>query len=148
MESHSCEKTPGGGVPSPSQQCSHVDAKGAQCRMLTTRPDAELCPHHLRKLRSQRLSAGRRLLRGVGDFEVPEDVNIFLGSLLEQMALNKIDRRDAIAMAYVSQLILNSQVALERQRENEKDARFAAVFARAQAAARAQLQQSAEPKNN
>jgi hypothetical protein len=116
--------------------------------MLTSHPDAELCPHHTRKLRSQRLSTGRRLLRGVGDFETPEDANIFLGNLLQEMALNRIDRREAVAMAYVSQLILNSNLAMDRQRENERDARFALAFSRAEAAARALQPPPPKPNDN
>jgi hypothetical protein len=43
-------------------------------------------------------------------------VNLVLGNLVRQLARKRIARRDAIALAYISQLILTSQTAMARQR--------------------------------
>jgi hypothetical protein len=43
-------------------------------------------------------------------------VNLFLGNLVRQLARKRIARRDAIALAYISQLILTSQTAMARER--------------------------------
>ena len=43
-------------------------------------------------------------------------MNLFLGNLVRQLARKRIARRDAIALAYISQLILTSQTAMARQR--------------------------------
>jgi hypothetical protein len=127
MESHPYEIVPSG--VSSRQQCSNIDARGGRCRMLTTRLDNPLCPHHSRKhlsrLRRQQEADARKLLGDVDDFSTPDSVNIFLGNLLRQMALKRVDRLDAIAMAYVGQLMLNSYGPLERyNRELERLARL------------------------
>ena len=49
------------------------------------------------------------------DFTDPPSVNRFLGNLLKLVAVKRVPRRDAVAMAYISQLILNSQAAQDRR---------------------------------
>jgi len=45
-------------------------------------------------------------------------VNRFLGHLVKQLARKRIARRDAIALAYISQLLLNTFPAMQRERED------------------------------
>ena len=134
MESKRCEKTPGGGVAtsavpagaassSASQShdvhlCTHVTAPGHRCHMLIVHPDATLCPDHLDKQRRAELrhtqSVSNTLFANMHDFTSPTSVNLFLGNLLREFSLKRIDRRDAIAMAYIGQLLLNSHAAIDR----------------------------------
>ncbi len=116
-------------------RCQHIDARGHRCRMFIapaektfgSGPDsadsdlaeltADLCAHHAQKvLRRQRAgqTAAAELLASVTDFGDAASVNRFLGNLAKMVALRRIPRRDAIAMAYISQLILNSQAANDR----------------------------------
>jgi len=115
-----------------SLRCRHVDALGRRCRMFVAVPEttpsdaldafqnqaAELCPHHaqrlLRRHRATEATAAD-LLASVSDFADPPSVNRFLGNLLKLVAVKRVPRRDAIAMAYISQLILNSQTAQDRR---------------------------------
>jgi hypothetical protein len=64
-------------------------------------------------------AVANELLSGVEDFSTAASVNRYLGNLLKQIARKRIHRRDAIAQAYVCQLLLNSLPALDRQRERE-----------------------------
>lgn len=144
MESHSCEKNRGEGVLPPASfpelsdvaddplRCRHIDALGRRCRMFVATPQAsssnlpdplpdqaaELCPHHahllLRRHRVREATAAE-LLASVSDFNDPASVNRFLGNLLKLVALKRIPRRDGIALAYISQLMLNSQAAQDRR---------------------------------
>ena len=76
-----------------------------------------LCAFHSRRL-LDRQRAGQttaaEFLASVTDFADAASVNRFLGNFLKLVALRRIPRRDAIVLAYVSQLILNSQSARDR----------------------------------
>jgi hypothetical protein len=52
------------------------------------------------------------LLGEIDDFSTALSVNFFLGNLAKQLARKRIARRDAIALAYISQLLLNAFPAL------------------------------------
>src|SRR5215475_9640402 len=119
MESYSCEKTPGvGGTassisPAPSTDyCTHVDAKGARCRMLPSSPDATLCAHHARKQvaaqRKGKTPVAKALLHHVPDLSLAVSVNTFIGNVVRQYVLGNLDRKDAIAMVYMAQVAANT----------------------------------------
>src|SRR5260370_42202824 len=61
------------------------------------------------------------LLGGIDSFTTVDEVNLFLGNLVRQLARKRIARRDAIALAYTSQLILTSQPAMAREAVAEKE---------------------------
>ncbi len=76
-----------------------------------------LCAFHARRLRDRQRAgqtAAAELLASVTDFGDAASVNRFLGNLAKMVALGRIPRRDAIVLAYISQLILNSQAANDR----------------------------------
>ncbi len=143
MESQRFEKSRGEGVvgapavpnspgASPIQTlCQYRDARGRGCRMpvsalsdnhLAEESDLDvstegLCVFHARRL-LDRHRAGQaiaaELLASVSDFGDAASVNRFLGNLAKMVALRRIPRRDAVVLAYISQLILNSQAANDR----------------------------------
>jgi hypothetical protein len=45
------------------------------------------------------------------NFPTAEDVNCFLGNLVTQLAFGRIDRKDGVALASISQLLLNTYPA-------------------------------------
>jgi hypothetical protein len=55
------------------------------------------------------------LLSSIEDFSTAASVNQFLGTLTKQLVRKRIQRRDAIALAYLSQLLLNSLSAMSRE---------------------------------
>ena len=132
-------------------QCQHISPKGNRCHMLidenhrspqgTARPT--LCAYHADRLKTtvpavepEALAAD--LLGDIQDFSTAGSVNLFLGNLVKQLARKRIARRDAIALAYLSQLLLNSLPAVERQAVAEKEARKEAEMARINALIRQQ----------
>jgi len=138
MESNHYAKTPGGGVsvsPTPVSEpqtaaltlfpCQHINGKGHRCRMFTSDPDSTLCAHHVRKqMKARRLqneAVANELLDNVGNFTDADSVNAFLGNLVTQLAHKRIARRDAMALAYISQLLLNSVSALHREQRSERE---------------------------
>ena len=135
MESHPCEKSRGAGAPSDitstteissaeseataeAALCRHIDGRGHRCRMLVMSIDADLCAYHAqRRLQTQRGSetAATELLACVSDFSDAASVNRFLGTLVKQVTLKRIPRRDAVTLAYICQLLLNSLGAINRE---------------------------------
>jgi hypothetical protein len=125
------------------RQCQYQNARGQLCHMLidehhrsangAARPT--LCAYHADRLRASApvvdpevLAA--ELLTDIDSFTTADEVNLFLGNLVRQLARKRIARRDAVALAYISQLILTSQTAIARQRgADEPEAANEAVFA-------------------
>jgi hypothetical protein len=81
-------------------------------------------PPRQQQLRKQRLNdaTAAELLGDMEDFSTPNAVNALLGNLVRQLARKRIQRRDAMAIAYVGQLLLSSITALDRY-EDRQDAR-------------------------
>ena len=117
------------------EQCQHQNARGQRCHMLidqnhrpangAARP--ALCAYHADRLRATIPAVdpevlGAELLDDINSFTTADEVNLFLGNLVRQLARKRIARRDAIALAYISQLILTSQTAMARERAAEEEA--------------------------
>src|SRR5882672_8124841 len=132
-------------------QCRHISPKGNRCHMLidenhrppqgTSRP--KLCAYHADRLRvtipivePEVLAAD--LLGDIQDFSTAGSVSLFLGNLVKQLARKRIARRDAIALAYISQLLLHSLPAVEREAAAERQARKEAEITRFNALLRQQ----------
>jgi hypothetical protein len=114
-------------------QCQFQSARSQRCNMLIdtnhrhgTGP-ATLCAFHAERLRAavpavdpEVLAA--ELLGGIDGFASADAVNLFLGNVVRQLARKRIARRDAIAFAYISQLLLNSLGALQKEAEVREEA--------------------------
>jgi hypothetical protein len=96
-------------------QCHHIDAQGRRCRMLVMPPQETLCAHHAERQNQRVSEAAQELLAAGTDFGDAAAVNRFLGALVRQVTLKRIPRRDAVTLAYICQLILNSQAAGYRE---------------------------------
>jgi hypothetical protein len=122
--------------PSASGSCRHIDARGHQCRMPAlsvfgqglaaddSGNDSGLCAHHAQRLARSKPSGqalAAELLDSTGDFTTAASVNLFLGNLVKQLALQRISRPDAIALAYLSQLLLNSLSAMDREQSSRDE---------------------------
>lgn len=122
-------------------QCQFQSVRGQRCNMLVdtkhrhgTGP-ATLCAFHADRLRAkvplvdpEVLAA--ELLTDVNSFTTADEVNLFLGNLVRQLARKRIARRDAIALAYMSQLILISQTAMAKEAAAAEEAARNAAHAR------------------
>jgi hypothetical protein len=86
--------------------------------------DSGLCAHHAQRLARSKPSGqalAAELLDSTGDFTTAASVNLFLGNLVKQLALQRISRPDAIALAYLSQLLLNSLSAMDREQSSRDE---------------------------
>jgi len=107
------------------QRCQHIDSRGHRCRMLTSGGPDSLCPHHLNRLKAERAkndqAVAAALLGDIDDFSSADSVNLFLGNLLKELVHKRVDRRDAIAQAYICQLLLNTFPHILREVDAETD---------------------------
>src|SRR5260370_38685988 len=83
-----------------------------------------LCAYHADRLRASVPAVdpevlAAELLTDIDSFTTADEVNLFLGNLVRQLARKRIARRDAIALPYISQLILTSQTAMASQPARE-----------------------------
>ena len=115
------------------QQCQYQNSRGQRCHMLidTTHRLANgahrptLCAYHVDHLKGSVPAVdpevlAAELLTDIDSFTTADEVNLFLGNLVRQLARKRIARRDAIALAYIPQLILTSQTAMARQRAGDE----------------------------
>jgi hypothetical protein len=101
--------------------CRYENARGHRCRMLSA-PGGELCAHHAQRLplaKPDGEAQASDLLADINDFSTATSVNLFLGNLTRQLVRKRIQRRDALALAYLSQLLLNSLSAMNREEAEE-----------------------------
>jgi hypothetical protein len=101
-----------------SALCQHIDAQGRRCRMLVMSIEEDLCAYHAQRRQqnqSGRETAAAELLACGTDFGDASAVNRFLGALVRQVTLKRIPRRDAVTLAYLCQLLLNSLGAIDRE---------------------------------
>ncbi len=106
------------------QHCQHISPRGQRCRMLRAAGHDSLCPHHLRQASAAQPDTevlAAELLGSLNDFSTAESVNQLLGNLVKQLARKRIARLDAIAMAYMCQLLLNSLPPLKKELRAEDD---------------------------
>jgi hypothetical protein len=103
--------------------CSHISPAGRRCRLLPAKNHPSLCAHHARKSRRRHQPADEalaaELLHSIDDFTSAASVNLFIGNIVKQLARKRIERRDAIAFAYLSQLLLNSLAAMDKELLNQ-----------------------------
>jgi len=90
--------------------CQFPFTDGRTCRMPIAENHPCLCLFHSRDerqlLASQEVPA--RLASLSGHFKTASDINHVLGQLFRLVAENRIPRRDALALAYIAQLLLQT----------------------------------------
>src|SRR3989449_11344954 len=98
-----------------ANRCKFSAAEGRQCRMSRWEGPVSFCLSHARLAASEahkiaQLLAveevGQELVSLSGEFKTASDVNHFLGKLLLLIAQDRIPHRNAVAMAYICQLLL------------------------------------------
>jgi hypothetical protein len=98
--------------------------------MLVTTPAETLCAHHAQRQNQRASEAAQELLAAGTDFGDAAAVNRFLGALVRQVTMKRIPRRDAITLAYLCQLLLNSLGAIDREQALRlEESRIAALDA-------------------
>jgi hypothetical protein len=85
--------------------------------MLPAADHDSLCTHHLRQAQTAQPDTealAAELLGSLNDFSTAA-INQLLGNLVIQLAHKRIERRDAMAIAYMCQLLLNSLSPLKKE---------------------------------
>jgi hypothetical protein len=98
---------------------------GRRCRLPVTDEATGLCFRHFELRNGYGVPpdpevVADELLGSIEDFSSADSINLFLGNLVKQLARKRIARPDAIALAYIGQLLLNSLPAMEKQFDRER----------------------------
>ncbi len=107
-------------LPAPAHRCQFAFADGRHCRMPRSETHRSLCLSHARQ-EQQFLSVdcvGQELASLSGDFKTSSDINHVLGKLFSLLANNRIPPRNAAALAYIAQLLLQTLPAVEIEIKN------------------------------
>src|SRR5579864_316941 len=95
--------------------CNFSFADGRRCRMPRSKKHRSFCLAHARQ-EEQLLSVdrvGEELVSLSGTFRTTTDVNHVLGTLFSLLANNRISPRQASALAYILQLLLQTLPSVE-----------------------------------
>jgi hypothetical protein len=90
--------------------CQFPFSDGRTCRMPRSPSHLTLCLFHARAEHELLAAdeAARRLVSISGEFKTASDVNRVLGQLFSLVAQNRIPHREAVSLAYIAQLLLQS----------------------------------------
>src|SRR5262245_12202476 len=107
-------------------RCQHRYKNGKRCRLAGSEPQLGLCPRHFRQRVAQGLpptddssDLSPELLRGLDKFSSAEDLREFLARLLVVMTKGRVSPRRAAVLAYVTNQLLHSRVAAEKEAADE-----------------------------
>ncbi|HXJ03501.1 MAG TPA: hypothetical protein VNH65_00265 [Candidatus Acidoferrum sp.] len=109
----------------PRQQCQHISPRGQRCRMLRASEAELFCLHHLRKAASSLLDPevlAAELFQDTNSFVTADEVNALLGNVVRQLARKRIERKDALAIGYLSQLLLSSLLVMRKEHQAVQEA--------------------------
>jgi hypothetical protein len=100
-----------------TNQCQHISPRGYHCHMLRV-DDESFCPYHLRQTQASQLdpeALAAELLESTGNLNTADRVNALLANVVKQLARQRIDRRDALALGYLAQLLLNTVPGVQKE---------------------------------
>jgi hypothetical protein len=103
-----------------TNQCQHISPRGYHCHMLRV-DDESLCPYHLRQVQGSPANQpdpetlAAELLQSTGNLNTADRVNALLANVVKQVARQRIDRRDALAIGYLAQLLLNTVPGVQKE---------------------------------
>lgn len=100
-------------------RCAYITDAGRRCRLRVLDNQSGLCFRHFSLQQSafaqDSQAAAIELLAGVRDFSSAGSINLYLGNIVRQLAHRRISRPDAVALAYLGQLLMNTLPALKRE---------------------------------
>jgi hypothetical protein len=106
-----------------SSRCTHRFANGMRCRLLTLDPDSAFCANHASRVENQREPAdtAASLTAYLKEFRSAIPINDFLARLLLLLAENKISPRRAAVLAYITNQLLRTLPAIDRELNPKED---------------------------
>jgi hypothetical protein len=104
-------------VPLDLQRCQFSFADGRRCRSPRGEAHPTLCVSHARSeaKAAQAANLADELAPLSGSFNTASDVNHVLGNLFSLLAQNRIPRRNAVALGYLAQLLLQTLPAVREE---------------------------------
>jgi hypothetical protein len=100
-----------------SARCTHRFANGRRCRLSTSNVDSVFCPIHASLPQNQIEPAGTAasLTADLKEFRSAIPINDFLSRLLLLLAQQKISPRRAAVLAYITNQLLRTLPAIDRE---------------------------------
>jgi len=102
----------------PSARCTFTTADDRRCTAFVFPGHSSLCHQHLRQLLNhlpQSEDVAFDILSSIHNFQSAAAINAALGKIFALLAAGRIKRRDAIAMSYICQLLLQSLKGFEQE---------------------------------
>jgi hypothetical protein len=106
-----------------SSRCTHRFANGMRCRLLTLDPYSTFCANHATRVENQREPAdtAASLTADLKEFRSAIPINDFLARLLLLLAENRISPRRAAVLAYITNQLLRTLPAIDRELNPKED---------------------------
>ena len=113
-----------------SARCSYRFANGRRCRLISSNVDSAFCPSHARLPQNQMEPAdtSASLTADLKEFRSAIPINDFLARLLLLLAENKISPRRAAVLAYITNQLLRTLPAIDRELNPKEDPNAPAEF--------------------
>jgi len=99
-------------------RCQHRTLSGRQCRARSSDAASRLCPRHDSTENKREPDLAATLTAGLGEFTSPAPINDFLSRLLLLLAQNRISPRRAAVLAYITNQLLRTVSAMEKEAED------------------------------
>jgi hypothetical protein len=106
-----------------SPRCVYFYPNGRRCRLSTTNLNAQFCPAHTRPPQNPPDPAeiASTLTANLDDFTSAAQINNFLSRLLLLLAQDKISTRRAAVLAYITNQLLRTLPAIDRELHPKED---------------------------
>ena len=104
-----------------SARCTYRFANGRRCRLSVSHVDSAFCPSHARLPENQREPSVPSLTADLKEFRSAIPINDFLARPLLLLAENKISPRRAAVLAYITNQLLRTLPAIDRELNPRED---------------------------
>ena len=105
-----------------SARCTYRFANGKRCRLFSSNIDSAFCPSHASLPENQREpDTAASLTADLKEFRSAIPINDFLARLLLLLAENKISPRRAAVLAYITNQLLRTLPAIDRELNPKED---------------------------
>jgi hypothetical protein len=117
------EKTDNSNFVNELSLCHHRTVSGRRCRLHVLNPDSHLCFRHaqLRQKKRHAADLAGDLAGQLTEFTSAAGINNSLGELYKLLAEDKIAPRRAAVLAYISNLLLRTLPAIDREINGDDD---------------------------
>jgi hypothetical protein len=111
-------------------RCQHCTARGSQCRLPVVDTRSGFCFRHAKPqpTPSDSVDLSAELLPELSEFSSGADIRQFLARLLIQVTKGRVSPRRASVLAYITNQLLHSHRAIDRETNSDPDADPVIIF--------------------